>query len=72
MYRDEQKVRFNDVLSSCTILINYHHQEWIKEEEIFMAERNRNRDVDAKKRTHEVVRKRAWRCFQAVYEYFMN
>ena len=72
MYRDEQKVRFSNFLSSCTILVNYPHQEWIKEEEIFVAERNHVRDVDAKKHTHEVVRKRAWRYFQEVYESFMN
>ena len=72
MYRDEQKVRFSNFLSSCTILVNYPHQEWIKEEEIFVAERNHDRDVDAKKYTHEVVQKRAWRYFQEVYKYFMN
>ena len=77
MYRDEQKVRFNNFFyyraQYYTRLNNYHHQEWINEEaEIFVAERNHDRDVDAKKHTHEVVQKSAWRYFQAVYEYFMN
>ncbi len=37
-----------------------------------MAERNRDRDADAKRKAHKVVHKRAWRYFQAAYKYFMN
>ena len=75
MYRDEQKVS-NDV-----IMLLYHmnifnyiipYQEWIKEEEMVITERNRDRDVDAKRQTREVVRKRAWKYFQAVYKYIMD
>jgi hypothetical protein len=48
------------------------HQEWIKEEEMVMAERNCDRDVDVKRKAHKVVHKRAWRYFQAAYKHFMD
>ena len=74
MYRDEQKVS-NDIITLLyhMNIFNYiPHQEWIKEEEMVMAERNCNRDVDAKRQTYDIVRKRAWRYFQTVYKYLMD